>query len=152
MTLLYTDPNAQNVMRVACMLAIVSAILTPALAQTYIGASACGRCNPAEFRQQSSSEHAHSLYPANQHPLAAQFVPHAPLHRDPSYELPMLKMEILDKIDVAVPKHGGFLFETTKVEVDAAVFRGSRRDVRNPARPGGVAREDQEGGWYHGPI
>ena len=67
--------------------------------------------------------------------------------------IPVLKMEILDKIDVAVPKHGGFLFETTKVEVDAAVFRGSRRrDVRNPARPGGGAREDQEGGWYHGPI
>jgi hypothetical protein len=65
----------------------------------------------------------------------------------------MLKMEILDKIDVAVPNHGGFLFETTKVEVDAAVFRGSRRrDVRNPARPGGAAREDQEGGWYHSPI
>jgi Polysaccharide lyase family 4, domain II len=33
MTLLYTDPNAQNVMRVASMLAIVSAILTPALAR-----------------------------------------------------------------------------------------------------------------------
>jgi hypothetical protein len=62
-------------------------------------------------------------------------------------------MEILDKIGVAVPKHGGFPFETTKVEVVAAVFRGScRRDVRNPARPGGAAREDQEGGWYHSPV
>src|ERR1700730_6498360 len=67
--------------------------------------------------------------------------------------IPVLKMEILDKIDVAAPKHGGFLFETTKVEMDAAVFRGSRcRDVRNPARPGGAARENQEGGWYHSPI
>jgi hypothetical protein len=62
-------------------------------------------------------------------------------------------MEISDKISVTVPKHGGFLYETTKVEVDAAVFRGSRRrDVRNAARPGGAAREEQEGGWYHSPV
>jgi hypothetical protein len=73
-------------MRVASMLAIASAILAPARGQTYIGASACGRCHPAEFRQQSASDHANSLYPANQHPLAAQFVPRVPLRRDPSYE------------------------------------------------------------------
>jgi hypothetical protein len=45
-------------------------------------------------------------------------------------------MEISAKIDVAAPKHGGLLYETTKVKVDAVVFRGSRRNVRNPARPG----------------
>jgi hypothetical protein len=36
-------------MRVASMLAIVGAILTPAPAQTYIGASACGRRHLADF-------------------------------------------------------------------------------------------------------
>jgi hypothetical protein len=77
---------AQNPMPVASLLAIASAILTPALAQTYIGASACGQCHPQEFRRQSSSDHAHSLYPATLHPLAAQFVPRTPLHRDPNYE------------------------------------------------------------------
>ena len=67
--------------------------------------------------------------------------------------IPVLKMEISDKIDVAVPKHGAFLFETIKVEVDAAVIRGNRRRyVRNRARPGGATREDQDGGWYHSPI
>ena len=62
-------------------------------------------------------------------------------------------MEILDKIDVTVPKHGDFQFETTKVEGDAAVFRGATlRDVRNSAGPRGIAGEDQERGWYRNPI
>jgi hypothetical protein len=73
-------------MRVAGVFAIANAILAPAVAQTYIGADACGQCHPQEFRQQSASEHAHSLYPANRHPLAAQFIPRVPLRRDPNYE------------------------------------------------------------------
>src|ERR1700680_1087669 len=57
------------------------------------------------------------------------------------------------KLKLPSPKHGGFLYETTKVEADAVVFRGSRcRDVRNSASPGGVAGEGQAGGWYHSPI
>jgi hypothetical protein len=45
-------------------------------------------------------------------------------------------MGISGKIDVAAPTHGEFLYEATEVKVDAVVFRGSRRNVRNPARPG----------------
>ena len=45
------------------------------------------------------------------------------------------------------------LYETTEVEVDAVVFRGSGgRDLLIPTRPGGAAGENQEGGWNHGPI
>ena len=79
------------------------------------------------------------------------------LRLEASVCVPVLKMEILDKIDVAVPKYGASLYETTNVEVDAVVFRGSRRrDVRdifrNPARPGGTAGEDQEGSRRHSPV
>ena len=63
-----------------------------------------------------------------------------------------LQMEILDRIDVCYSETRRLLYETTKVNDDAAVFRGSRRNVRNPARPGGITREDQEGGWHHSPI
>jgi hypothetical protein len=52
---------------------------------TYTGSNACGKCHPREFRQQSASGHARSLYPAMAHPLAASFLPKAALERKPGY-------------------------------------------------------------------
>ena len=56
---------------------ILLAFLLPAAAASqpspWTGAETCGRCHPAQFRTQSASEHAHALYPAAQHPLAAKF-------------------------------------------------------------------------------
>jgi hypothetical protein len=52
----------------------------------YIGAPACGRCHPAQFRLQSSTGHARSLFPAAQHPLVKTLAPKTPLRRKPDYE------------------------------------------------------------------
>lgn len=43
----------------------------------YVGAAACSRCHPAQFKKQSASGHAAALAPASNHRLAEQF-PHGP--------------------------------------------------------------------------
>lgn len=72
-------------MRIVWVLLVCTLTLT-AQTESYIGAAACGQCHPDQFRQQSASEHAHSLSRATEHPLAASFVPRAPLRRSPNYE------------------------------------------------------------------
>jgi len=72
-------------MRLAGLIALCS-IGTWAQSSEYIGAAACGRCHPSEFRLQSATGHAHSLFPAAQHPLAKALAPKIPLRRKPDYE------------------------------------------------------------------
>jgi hypothetical protein len=61
-------------------------MIIAARAETYVGANACAKCHPEQFRRQSATGHARSLYAATQHPLLAEFTPRAPLRRDPDFE------------------------------------------------------------------
>ena len=51
----------------------------------YVGAPACRACHPAQFAQQSASEHARSLFPAAEHPLAGSFASTGELLRPPNF-------------------------------------------------------------------
>jgi Cytochrome c554 and c-prime len=71
--------------RLASVLGVCGCAALCAQSGTYIGSGACGRCHPAEFRQQSASGHARALYSAAQHPLAPAFLPKTVLERKPRY-------------------------------------------------------------------
>ena len=53
--------------------------------QTHIGAEQCRGCHPLQFERHSRSSHAHSMYPAADHPMASSFFPTAQLLRKPAY-------------------------------------------------------------------
>jgi hypothetical protein len=75
-------------MRIWCLLLSLGA--GAAWAQTYAGAEVCRECHAGEFRTQSASAHARALYPAAQHPLAAQFPTKQPLQRPPAFDFRLM--------------------------------------------------------------
>jgi hypothetical protein len=68
-------------MRSEAILLVLLPAVTLAQSSPWAGAEVCGRCHAAQYRLQSSSEHARALYPAASHPLAARFPTKAPLRR-----------------------------------------------------------------------
>jgi hypothetical protein len=63
-----------------------SSALLAASDAAYIGAKACARCHASEFRQQSNSEHARSLYATQEHPLKNEFAPTGSVSRGGGYQ------------------------------------------------------------------
>jgi hypothetical protein len=72
----------------------------------YAGAKSCAACHPAEFRRQSSSEHATALFRTPEHPLAGAFSDAGTLTRKPNYRFQFflsgstLQTRIRDAADV----------------------------------------------------
>jgi len=68
-----------------CLAVLVSFGELSAQNGSYVGAETCGRCHATRLVGQSGSAHAHALYPAPRHPLAASFAPENELLRPPRY-------------------------------------------------------------------
>jgi hypothetical protein len=59
----------------------------PASESDYAGAAVCAGCHPRQAAAQASSAHAHSLYPAADHPLASSFAGTGWIRRNPGFQL-----------------------------------------------------------------